>query len=251
MPNSLPALVKGILQSHIAWHVRSAAAWFETAPLVPAYDVPEELSATEQVQRAAQAVLELAQKLDRLPRAYPHWDAFEPGPYFDLYPVHAARFCRAEETARVVRVRLYADLLLPAFRRAERYWAETFLPAYHAGVGAEGSEGHSHDAFRAYLLDEVVPEMIRRLDEAEAAVQGVLDLLSDTTVVLRYSGAVEERILARLPPGARPAPGLPPALQRVPRRMPTLTLDLALPRPQPAGRIALRLRAYRERHSAL
>ncbi|MCS6845675.1 MAG: hypothetical protein NZ528_15355 [Caldilineales bacterium] len=249
MPNSLPALVKGILQSHTAWHVRSAAAWFETAPLVPAYHVPQELSPAEQAQRAAQAVLELAQKLDRLPRAYPHWDAFEPGPYFDLYPVHAARFCRAEETARVVRVRLYADLLLPAFRQAERYWAETFLPAYHAGIGAEETTGHN--AFRSYLLDEVMPEMICRLDRAEAAVQGVLDLLSDTTAVLQYSGAVEERILARLPPGARPAPGLPPALQRVPRRMPTLTLDLAIPRPQPPGRSAHRLWPQRERHSAL
>lgn len=234
MPNSLPALVKGILQSHTAWQVRSAASWFETAPLVPAYDVPEDLPATEQVQRAAQAVLELAQKLDRLPRAYPHWDAFEPGPYFDLYPVHAARFCRAEETGRVLRVRLYADLLLPAFRRAERYWVEAFLPAYHVGIGADPGQ-RGHDAYRAYLFDEAVPEMVRRLEEAEAAIQGTLSLLADSVALLHYTGALEERIQNRLAPGARVAPGLPAALQRVPRAMPTLTLDLIVPRPQRLG----------------
>lgn len=227
MPNSLPALVAGVLQSHTAWGVRSAAVWFERTPLVPAYRVDDDLPAGDQQRQAAQAVSELAQKLERLSDAYSKWSAFEVGPYFDLYPLHAARFCRFEETQHTMRVRLYADLLLPAFRRAERYWVETFLPAYHAGAGGDDS------AFRASLLTEVMPELAVRLDAAEHAIQGVLDLLSASVTVLNFLGGLEERIQHRPRPGAHMAPLLPPALQRPPRAMPTLTLDAMLPRPEP------------------
>ncbi len=227
MPNSLPALVAGILQSHTAWGVRSAAAWFERAPLVPAYQVDDDPAVPEQTKQTAQAVLELAQKLERLSDAYSKWSTFEVGPYFDLYPLHAARFCRFEETQHTMRVRLYADLLSPAFRRAEQYWVETFLPAYHAGAGGEDS------AFRTHLLTEVMPELALRLDAAEHAIQGVLDMLSNSVTVLNFLGGLEERIQHRLRPGVHMAPLLPSTLQRLPRAMPTLTLDAMLPRAEP------------------
>lgn len=231
MPSSLPALAAGILQSHIAWNVRPAADWFERTPLVPAYQVDPNLAVVDQPQRAAQAVLELALKLERLEDAYSNWAKFESGPYFDLYPTHAARLCRAEETRSVLRVRLYCDLLLPAFRHAERYWVETFLPAYHAGSGATNQAVDESNAFRAYLLDEAMPELARRLHAAEQAIQGTLDILSDSITVLNCLGGLEERIQHRPPPGSHLAPGLTTALQRLPRTMPTLTLDVTIPRP--------------------
>jgi hypothetical protein len=227
LPHSLPALAAGILQSHTAWRVRSAAEWFESAPLVPAYHVDDTLTGAEQQRQAVQAIAELAQKLERLGGAYGKWATFAAGPYFDLYPTHAARFCRFEQTQHTVRIRLYGDLLLPAFRHAERYWVETFLPAYHAGAGGADS------AFGAYLVEDVMPELAQRLSAAEQAIQGVLDLLGHSVTILNLLGGLEERIQHRPQPGARAAPLLLPALQRLPRAMPTLTLDAMLPQPEP------------------
>jgi hypothetical protein len=226
MPNSLPALVAGILASDHVWAVRSCARRFERAPLVPAYQVDAGLPLADQAEQAAQAMIELSQKLFRLEEAYPNWPVFEPGPFFDLYPDHLHDFCRAEETRRVVRVRIYADLLLPAFRDAERYWIDSFLPAYHAG-----HNGHVMDAFRTHLVEETMPAMERLLDEAEQTITHTLRLLSDRLDVLTYLGGLEERIQHRPRPGATLAPGLSQALQRLPREMPTLTLDALFPRP--------------------
>lgn len=229
MPGSLPALASGILQSHRAWIVRSAAAAFERVPLVPAYQIDEDLDPDVQAARVAQAVGELAHKLGRLAEAYGRWSVFDPGAYFDLYVGHMPLFCRYEETRATVRVRLYCDLLLPTFRRAERYWVETFLPAYGAGSG-EGEQAEG--AFGAYLVDEAIPELAARLDAAERGVQKVLDHLSGSVEVLNYLGGLEERIQHRPIPSAGIAPGLPRSLQRLPRQMPTLTLDLMFSRPE-------------------
>lgn len=223
MPRSLPALASGIVQSHRAWWVRSAAAAFEAVPLVPAYQVEPELDVEGQQRRAAQAMAELAPKVARLVEAYPWWPRFEPGPYFDLHEGHLGSFCRVEETQRAVRVRLYADLLLPAFRAAERYWVETFLPAYHAAHAHRNGTGAGYgDAFHDYLVQEAAPELAARLRAAEQSVQGTLDLLGHNLEVLNFLGGLEERIQHR--PQAV-APGLAEALQRLPRQMPTLTLD--------------------------
>jgi len=65
VPRSLPALASGIVQSHQAWWVRSAAAVFEQAPLVPAYHVDPELDGEGQQRRAAQVLAELQALLAR------------------------------------------------------------------------------------------------------------------------------------------------------------------------------------------
>ena len=170
----------------------------------------------------------------RLKGAYGSWPLFDPGPYFDFYPVQLYSLCRIEETRRIVRVRLYADLLLPAFRAAERFWVESFLPAYHAGYG--GSD-LGDDAFRQHMLEEAAPALGSLLAAAECAVQATLDKLSDNWPVLSILGGLEERIQHRPAPGVRIAAGLPMALQRLPREMPTLTLDAmyTAPRRRPPG----------------
>lgn len=227
MPKSLPALAAGILQSNQVWRVRSDAARFEIEYPPPAYHIDDELKERAQSERLAQAVAELAQKLARLKHAYGAWPVFDPGAYFDLYPCHLASFSRVEETPQIVRVRLYADLLAPAYRAAERYWVESFLPAYHAGFG-----GDAIDAFRSHLHDEAMPTLIRLLDEAVNVVQGALDLLASNLEAVSVLGGLEERIQHRPRPGATIAPGLPAGLQRLPRTMPTLTLDVILPAPE-------------------
>ena len=213
--------------------MRSDAAPLEAEPLPPVYLVDEALVGTAQAERVAQAVAELAQKLARLQHAYPAWPLFDPGAYFDLQPCHLASLSRVEETRNIVRVRLYADLLAPAFRAAERYWVGTFLPAYHAGSGSDAL-----DAFRGHLYVEAAPTLARLLDEATGVTQDALDLLAGNLEVVSLLGGLEERIQHRPRPGVTLAPGLPTTLQRLPRAMPTLTLDLIFPAPveRPVGR---------------
>jgi hypothetical protein len=229
MPSSLPALIAGMLQSDKTWHVRSDAGRFESAPIVPAYAIDPALSVEAQAERVAQSVSELAAKIGRLKEAYGSWPLFEPGPYFDFYPAQLVSLCRVEETRRIVRVRLYADLLLPAFRAAERFWVDSFLPAYHAGFGGANLGG---DAFRTHVLEETAPHLGELLAEAERGIQAALERLSDNWPVLSLLGGLEERIQHRPAPGMRMAAGLPPALQRLPREMPTLTLDTIYPAPR-------------------
>jgi hypothetical protein len=233
LPKSLPALAAGILQSNQAWRVRSDAARFELEYPSPAYHVDEGLEGRAQSERLAQAVAELAQKLARLKHAYPAWPLFDPGAYFDLYPCHLASLSRVEETPNIMRVRLYADLLAPAFRAAERYWVESFLPAYLAGLS-----GDAIDAFRVHLDEETMPTLAALLDEAVGVVQGTLDLLAGNLEAVSVLGGLEERIQHRPRPGATLTPGLPATLQRLPRAMPTLTLDVIFPAPEerPVGR---------------
>lgn len=233
MPRSLPALAAGALQSHQAWRVRSEAARLAIELLPPVYRVAEAQAGAAQAEQVARAVSELAQKLARLKGAYGAWPVFDPGPYFDLHPCHLGSLCRVEETQQLVRVRLYADLLAPAYRAAERYWVETFFPAYHAGIS-----GGDSDPFRAHLHDEVVPSMARLFDEAVEVIQGALDLLAGNLEVVSLLGGLEERIQHRPRPGTTIAPGLPATLQRLPRAMPTLTLDMIFPAPaeRPVGR---------------
>lgn len=227
MPTSLPALAAGILQSHKMTRCRSDAARFADAPLVPAYRVEDDLPVAEQPAQVAQAIAELAQKLGRLEEAYTKWPVFEAGPYFDLYPTHATRFCRLEQTQHAVRLRLYGDLLAPAFRAAERFWVQGFLPAYVAsrnGIGSQGAAGQR--------ANDAAARLAVLLAQAEGVIQDTLDLLGDDLQVLACLGGLEERIQHRPHPGAAIAPGLAPALQRLPREMPTLTLDIMFARPE-------------------
>lgn len=248
MPNSLPALVAGILTSDTVWHVRSDAARFEREAVVPAYYIDPELPVEGQAERATLVATELAQKLMRLRDAYANWPVFDPGAYFDLYPPHLHTLCRVEETQAVLRVRLYADLLLPAFRAAERFWVESFLPAYHAGQGGSGANAAT-DAFREHLSGEAMPRLAALLDAAEQSVSGALALLADNLDVVTFLGGLEERIQHRPRPGSSLAPGLAPALLRLPREMSTLTLDamFSLPEDRPPGQEVWR--SYHQRQS--
>ena len=213
--------------------MRSDAARLEAESLPPVYHSDEALAGAAPASQVARAVAELAQKLARLKHAYPAWPLFDPGAYFDLYPCHLASLIRVEETRRIVRVRLYADLLAPAFRAAERCWVERFLPAYHAGSTAEAAA-----VYRDHLADEATPALASLLDEAVDVVQAALDLLAGNLEVVSLLGGLEERIQHRPQPGSTLAPGLPLSLQRLPRAMPTLTLDVIFPAPEarPIGR---------------
>lgn len=132
MFRSLPALRRALSLMEQSEPTGSAAAAFEAADLVCAYRVPGRSDVAAEAKALAAAVATLADRVVRLESAYSYWEAFEAGPYFDLHATQAAMVCQVEEAGGLVRVRIYADLLAPSFRAAERFCVERFLPAVRA-----------------------------------------------------------------------------------------------------------------------
>jgi len=172
---------------------------FLEEPLVPAYRVPLRGPAEKQRRRLADAVALLAERLDRLARAFPHWTRFDPAAYFDLRPLQVKAMVRIERLGATLDVTIHADLLSPAFRSAERFWAAEFCPAYHA------SGGGPNDAFAQHFARRILPAMQRRMKQAreEIAEAGKLLFRRGDVTFLMAAAAPDERYrhLPQLPPG--------------------------------------------------
>ncbi len=155
------------------------------------------------ISRLADAVALLAERLDRLPSAYHHWQmgesGFEAGAYFDLHPLQVEAMVRTEILGATLDVTLHADLLSPAFRSAERFWAEHFCPAYHA------SSPGGDDAYSENFRQHILPAMQRRLEMASSEIAAAGALLferGDVTFLLAAAAPDErQRHLDHLPPG--------------------------------------------------
>jgi len=188
VPCSLPALVAAVAEPERVWPCRSTARLLLQAPLVPAYRVPVYGRCAQRYNRLADAVALLAERLHRLPTAYRHWQHFDPGAYFDLRPVQVLAMVRSECLGATLDVTVYADLLSPAFRLAEQFWAERFCPAYHAGHVQRGSAFAEH-------LTQVLPAMERRLEQAREEIAAAGELLFERGDVpfLLAAAAPDER----------------------------------------------------------
>lgn len=189
MPCSLPALVAALAEPERVWPCRSIARLLLEAPLVPAYHVPAHGRREQRVARLADAVALLAERLHRLPSAYRHWQHFDPGAYFDLRPPQVRAMVRSECLGATLDVTVYADLLSPAFRLAERFWAERFCPAYHAGRSPRDS------AFAEHFTRQVLPAMERRIEQAREEITAAGELLFERGDVpfLLAAAAPDER----------------------------------------------------------
>lgn len=139
MIRSLPALTVAQWQPSLFGPDEAAAA-AALPPCVPAYRVARGQPYHVQAERAARAVAILAERLVRLDDAYPAWDRFEAGPYFDLYPSQAGLLCRVQTEGEWVHVTLYPDLLVPAFRDAALAWRRCRLLAERLRRVAQGAE---------------------------------------------------------------------------------------------------------------
>ncbi|NOZ27205.1 MAG: hypothetical protein GXP39_04010 [Chloroflexi bacterium] len=234
MIRSFPALRQALRQLDQLEPTHSAAAAFEAADLVPAYRVPDSCDVAREARILANAVSILAERVVRLESVYGHWHPFEPGPYFDLRSPHAALMCQVEESGSLVHVRLYADLLSPSFRAAERFCMEQFLPALRS-AHVSSSPGAITRMYE--LRDRIWPALYERLERAEQVLRGAADILTETGHVcfLIAWGAIEER--RRTISGNHAA-------------SPTLTLDFTFPLPlrrRPRRREILRRRLQRRR----
>jgi len=154
---------------------------------VPAYRAPEQSDKAITARNIAEGVAILAERLRRLPQAYPYWHRFDPAAYFDLHPQQVAAMVRIEALGATLDVTIYADLLSPAFRRAERFWANEFCPAWFASG--------QKDAFDAHFWQRTLPAMQRRLQAAreEIALAGEQLFSRGNITFLSLSAASDER----------------------------------------------------------
>jgi hypothetical protein len=154
---------------------------------VPAYRAPERQQQQKVARLMAQGVKILAERLHRLPQAYPHWARFDPSAYFDLHPRQVDALLRIEVLGATLDITIYADMLSPAFRRAERFWAREFCPAYFAAG--------QQDAFDDHFWQRTLPAMQRRLQSAREEISlagNLLFGLGDATF-LSATAAHDER----------------------------------------------------------
>jgi len=215
MLRSLPALKQALLQIESVEHEGSVAAAFEAADLVCVYRVANGATIEREARAAASAIAILADRLARLESAYAYWQPFEPGPYFDLRPEQATLMCEVEESEGYVHVRLYADLLVPSFRAAERLYSQEFLPAVQVGAMANRI---AHIAEARQAVQTLWPLLQARLHRAEEVIRQATTLLlqaGDVSFLAAWGAAEERRRVGR----ARAA------------HVPTLTLDYQFPRP--------------------
>ena len=213
MPHSLPALTSLIARPETSWPCHSIVDLYLHRPFVPAYRVPEYGERSLVARRIAESVAILAERLRRFSRSYPHWHRFDPVAYFDLFPDQAAALVRIDALGATLDITLYADLISPAFRRAERFWAQAFCPAWFASG--------RNDAFDSHFYQRTLPAMQRRLQEARAEIALAGDMLyqrGDITF-LASSAALDERTRHqhRLPAGDA-------AIRTLFHNIPTLTL---------------------------
>jgi len=189
LPASLPDLAAHLAQPFRYWPCQSLAASFAHISFVPAYRVPAHGDARRRIQRLADAIAILAERLHRLQKALAYWRHFDASAYFDLRPAQTRAIVRFERLGAVIDVTLYADLLSPAFRVAERFWGESYCPAYYAAT--ESPTDIFTQDFRLHT-QPTMQEYLRSAQEEIAAVGNLLFQRGDITF-LAAAAAPDER----------------------------------------------------------
>ncbi|MFZ1752573.1 MAG: hypothetical protein WBO46_25755 [Caldilineaceae bacterium] len=243
---SLPGLAAGIRQTDRFALPVSVASLFEKSPLVPVYQI-EEGTVEREISAAAETIGVVADKLRRLVSAYGEWRTFDAPAYFDLYPEQTALLLHISERVSTVHVTFYADLLLPAFRRTERVWAEEFFPAYQA-ASPFTRPGKRSSVYNEHFAEMDQPKLLAYWERLWAVVNGTRQILSDDIGFLASSGGSDERNRWRASWPAHPAAGLDARLLPALDTVPTVTLTMIFPLPihRQSGRLR-RLRRMWER----
>lgn len=216
MPTSLPALAANIAQPHQSWPCNSVVQSFIREPFVPAYHVPARGDRQQRIQRLADAIALLSDRLDRLQDVYLSWRRFDAGAYFDLRKKQTAALVHIERLGATLDVTLHADLLSPTFRTAERFWAREFCPAYYAATHRQD------DPYTIHFFRRTLPAMQRRMQKARQEIAEAGELLFQrgdlTFLSLAAAPDVRENQIQRFAPGEED-------LTLVFLEIPTLTLS--------------------------
>ena len=141
--------------------------------LTPMYRLAATTPAAEAT-AAARVVGEVAARLQRLRLAYGAWEQFEPEPYFDLMPTHAAQLVHVVERVSTVHVTFFVDAMLPSFQAVVTCLV-TPPPAWYLGrILAAASTCRTMASF------------VHCVDQARL-------LLADNITYFATNGAAEER----------------------------------------------------------
>lgn len=243
---SIPALATALWQTDRRQIPVSTARHLACDSLVPLYQVDDE-SPEKEATAAAHMVSSIAERLRRLAAAYAEWSSFDRCAYFDLYPKQAALLLRLSERVSTVHVTVYADLLLPSFRRVEQYWAEEFFPAYQSAYPFS-RRSDKRSSFNEHFLEITQPKMVAYWTRLQTVVDLARSHLSDDIGFLASAGGDEERARWQRGRAKPPAPGLDSALTPPLTSLPTLTLTMTFPLPshrQP-GRLRRLRRMWRK-----
>lgn len=176
---------------------------------------------------AAVHVIEtVGERLRRLRAAYGEWARFEPEPYFDLRPQHAAELLHISERVTTVHVVCFVDALLPSFQAALACFLDDFIPARRSG-----DDGQATTA------------MIAAWQQLVGVMLAVRTALAHDTAFMSMNAAGAERDRWRSYWQATPPTGMPAVLLPALAQTPSLTLAVTLP--LPAYRQPGRLRRLR------
>lgn len=233
---SAPALAAALRDPSRSSFILPAVDLFERRKLAPMYRI-EAGDAAAEAASAARVVIDVAERLRRLALAYGEWTVFEPEPYFDLAPAHAAWLVEVAERVSTVHVAFYTDLLLPSFQAAL-----LALQQFTAGqqTGLAPAAGADKQGGLAASWQHTV-----------SVITGTRRALSEEVSYLALNGTREEQArwrANRADAAARRAP----AGAAVPDPAPTLTLSIEFPLPaarQP-GRLRRLRRAWERRQWA-
>jgi len=245
---SMPALAAALRLAVCARSSPPLDAVLRREPLVPMYRI-RRLAPNAEAEAAVHVLGEVADRLRRLGSAYGEWREFDLYAYFDLMPAQAHRLVRLSERVATVHVTFYADLLLPSFRAAERYWIETFCPAYRQLTHNLSFMDEPLPAVSRFR-NTVQPRMVERWLALRETLVEARDLLAQDVAFLSANGSEDERARWRQAWREPPTSGLDPRLLPSLPSLPTLTLsvDFPLPAHRQPGRLR-RLRTNRLRSS--
>ncbi len=98
--------------------------------LAPIYRLRLTDTLPQRQRKLRQLMVFLHQRFIRLQEAWPAWDEFDVGAYFDLYPDQATALCETRVHNGKLQVVFFVDMLMPSFRRALHYWQTVVVPAY-------------------------------------------------------------------------------------------------------------------------
>lgn len=244
---SAPGLAAAIRATDCRGTHRSWQRLLKQDPLVAVYRVAGATLEAE-VESAAHTAAHVMDRMRRLRVAYGEWAEFDAGAYFDLTYAQAARLVTVTERVATVHVFFRADLLLPAFQRAESFWCETFQPLHRTMVAsllAEPAAAPSTNGASAFF-DDGQPRLVELWQQLCATIARVRHLLREDAAFWSMDGAAEERWRWRPAWRSEPASGLDSALRPPLESVPTLTLayDFPLPAHRQPGRLR-RLRRLR------
>jgi len=220
--------------------------WSRLAPIYrlgPA-DTPE-----QRQRKLHQLMAFLHQRFTRLRQAWPAWETFDVGAYFDLYPDQAAVLCEIRVRNDRLQAVFFVDLLVPSFRRALHYWQTEVIPAYRQ-VQLSLAGRRARPTTLQYLLgtafsSDIMPEFDALYQEARVALrQSILPLARSGDVhFLAHSAACLERL--RVAKAYR-EPEIREVIARL-DRVPTLTVEHTVAM-VPNGRQRRRERLARRRY---